>query len=141
MKMDEFNQQDALLDKALGNLPIAPLPPDFVNQVMATIETVDVAQSQSVNRSPSPIRFRLQFLDIVLALFWSAILAAVWLIILWWTGIMQLNWLPPIQSTFNFGEHLATLNPSLLIGGTLLFLLELSLLGLIGLNLLGERPS
>ncbi len=136
MKMDEYNQQDALLEKTLNQLPITPMPPDFVNQVMTRLDTVTAAHQPT-----TPIRFRLQFLDVVLALFWSATLVFVWLIILWGTGMIQFAWLPSIQPSFAFLEHLSSLNPTILIGGTMLFLLEIGLLGLIGLNLLGERPS
>ena len=161
--MDEFNQQhDALLDSALNELAITPLPPDFTNQVMANIHpakcrrSVDRVPKTSANLGkprpnahsahrhavPStPIRFRLQFLDIALALFWSLALAVIWIITLWWTGLLRLDWLPQAQPSFSFVEQLSLINPSFLLAGIILLLLEMSLLGLVGMNLLGERPS
>lgn len=138
--MDEFNpHQDSLLNSALNKLPVAPLPPNFVAQVLEHVQAVQT--TTRLNLPTPPIRFRLQFLDIALALFCSGILAIIWLIILWGTGNIQFNWLPTMQPNFTFIDQFSMLNPSLLVGGVILFLLEISLLGLVGLNLLGERPS
>lgn len=135
--MDELNrQQDALLGSALNELPLAPLPPEFTTQVMTTIHS---AKREVL--SDAPIRFRLQFLDIALALFWSLVLAFVWTITLWWTGLLRLDWLPEAQASFSFVDQLVVTNPSLLLGGIMLLLLEMCLLGLVGVNLLGERTA
>lgn len=48
---------DPLIDEALEQRPIAPLPPGFVNQVMARIQAVPEKASRKV------IRFRLELLD------------------------------------------------------------------------------
>jgi hypothetical protein len=140
--MDEFNQQqNTLLDSALNDLAIAPLPPDFTNQVMANIHALTVHSAQREAVPAAPIRFRLQFLDIALALFWSLALAVIWMITLWWTGLLRLDWLPQAQPNFSFVEQLPLINPSLLLAGIILLLLEMSLLGLVAVNLLGDRPS
>jgi hypothetical protein len=140
--MDEFNQQqNALLDSALNELAIAPLPPDFTNQVIANIHAANAHSTQREAVPAAPIRFRLQFLDIALALFWSLTLAVIWMITLWWAGLLRLDWLPQAQPSISFVEQLSLTNPSLLLAGIILLLLEMSLLGLVGLNLLGERPS
>ncbi len=140
--MDESNQrQDALLDSALNELLIAPLPPDFANQVMANIHLADVHSAQRYAVPSTPIRFRLQFLDIALALFWSLVLTFIWMITLWWTGLLRFDWLPQAQISFSFVEQLSLTNPFLLVAGIILLLLEMSVLGLVGVNLLWERPS
>ena len=138
--MDEFNeQQDALMDNALYKLAIVPLPPDFTRQVMANVQAL---QRHTNQRSASaPIRFRLQFLDIALALFWSSLIAVVWVFVLWLTGNLPFDSLLQIQQSFSIIEQLSLINPAVLLGGIILLLLEISLLGLIGVNLLGERPS
>ena len=135
--MDEFNQQqDHLLDSALNELPLAPLPSDFTRQVMAVVQPA----SQEVVTAV-PIRFRLQFLDIALAMFWSLALVFIWLATLWWTGLLRFDWLPQVQASFSFVEQLSPANPSFLLGGIILLLLEMCLLCLVGVNLLGERLS
>lgn len=137
--MDDFNQQeDTLLDSALNKLAISPLPPDFTHQVMAAVHLANTRSTQ--NNAAVPVRFRLQFLDVALALFWSLALAVVWIFVLWLTGILPVNWLPQAQSNFSLLDQLSPANPTLLLTGIILLLLEMSLLGLIGLNLLGERP-
>ena len=147
--MDESNQQqNALLDSALNEMTIVPLPPDFTNQVIVNIHPAKCRKPRPNAHSayryavPStPIRFRLQFLDIALALFWSIALTFIWMIALWWTGLLRLDWLPQAQLSFSFVDQLSLTNPSLLLAGIILLLLEMSLLGLVGMNLLGERPS
>lgn len=134
--MDEFNQQqDALLESALNELPLVPLPPDFTRQIMAAVYA---AQSEAV--PATPIRFRLQFLDIALALFWSLALVFIWLTTLWWTGILHIDWLPEAQINVSLLNQLSLAYPTLLIGGIMLLLLEMCLLGLVGVNLFGEHP-
>ncbi len=129
--MNNFQQEEnTLLDNALNQLPLAPLPPGFTRQVM-----------NAIGQNAPAVRFRLHFIDIALALFWAMVLAAVWLIVLWLTGILSPAWLSFESFSFKPGEQLALSNPSLLVGGSLLLLLEVSLLGLIGLNLLGDRLS
>lgn len=129
--MNSFDQeQDALLDNALNQLPLAPLPPGFSQQVM-----IAIAQS-----APA-VRFRLHFIDIVLAMFWALILAIIWLVVLWVSGIINPAWLPFETFSFKFSTQMTPYNPLLLIGGSILLLLEVSFLGLIGLNLLGDRLS
>lgn len=137
--MDDFNQQeDTLLDSALNKLTIAPLPHNFTNQVMAAVHSANAQTTQ--NNAAAPVRFRLQFLDVALALFWSLALAVVWIFVLWLTGVLPINWLPQMQTSFSIIDQLTMTNPALLLTGIILLLLEMSLLGLIGLNLLGERP-
>ena len=137
--MNNFNQeQERLLENALNNLPLAPLPSGFTNRVMAAVQT---GSRQAVpNGSSTPIRFRLQFLDIALALFWSLALAVIWLFVLWWAGLLQLPGLSPVLPIFPIIEQLSRINPTMLLGGAIIILLEMSLLGLVGLNVLGERP-
>ena len=140
--MDEFNQQqEALLGGALNELAIAPLPLDFVNQVLANIHSANTFTPAAQANSDTPVRFRLQFLDIALALFWSSTLAGLWMIILWWTGLLRLDWLPQAQLNFSLIDQLSNSNPAILIVLTILLLVEISFLGLLGWNLLGERPS
>ncbi|NCF66448.1 MAG: hypothetical protein GWP61_10745 [Chloroflexi bacterium] len=143
--MDEFNQQqDVLLDSALNELPIAPLPPDFAHQVMVNVRSTNAYPAQRTAEqiySATPIRFRLQFLDVSLALFWSLALLLVWAIVLWWTGLLRLNWLPQVQPIVSSIDPVAVANPVYLFAGIIIILLEISLLGLVGVNLLGERPA
>ena len=140
--MDEFNKlQDALLDSALNKLPITPPPPDFTAQVMANIHSLNGRSAQTQTVPTTPIQFRLQFLDIALALFWSLTLIGIWITLLWWTGLLQPDWLPQMQAGFSLVDQLPLTNSSLLLAGIFLLLLEMSLLGLVGVNLLGERPS
>ena len=135
--MDEFNhRQDALLDHALDELPLAPLPADFTRDVMAAVQA---AQREAA--ATAPIRFRLQFLDIALAVFWSAVLVFIWAFTLWWTGVLHLEWLPAAQAGFSLFDPLSAGNPALLLVGIMLLLLELCLLVLVGANLWGERPT
>jgi hypothetical protein len=143
--MDDFSQQqDAQLDSALNQLPIVPLPPDFTDQIMVNIRS---ATAHSVQRhvvqniSFPPVRYRLQFLDIALALFWSLTLIFTWMIILWWMGILRLEWWPQVQPSFYFIDQLSMANPAYLLAGIIFLLLEMSLLGLVGVSLWGERPS
>ena len=72
-------------------------------------------------------------------MFWSLTLAVVWIFVLWWTGVLRLDWLPQLQSSYSFIDQLAMTNPAYLLGGIILLLLEISVLGLVGMNLLGER--
>ena len=140
--MDEFNQlQDALLDGALNELSITPPPPDFTAQVMANIHSLNGRSAQTQTVPTTPIQFRLQFLDIALALFWSLTLIVIWITSLWWTGLLQPDWLPQMQAGFSLVDQLPLTNSSFLLVGIFLLLLEMSLLGLVGVNLLGERPS
>ena len=131
--MDEFDQQqDALLDSALDELPLEPLPSDFTRRVMAGVHAV-----QREAMPAASIRFRLQFLDIALALFWSLALIFIWLATLWWTGLLSLEWLPQARADFSLVEQMPLTNASLLFAGIMLLLLEMSLLGLVGVNLFG----
>ena len=143
--MDEFNQQqDVLLDSALSELPIAPLPPDFAHQVMVNVRSTNAYPAQRTAKqiySATPNRFRLQFLDVSLALFWSLALLLVWAIVLWWTGLLRLDWLPQVQPIVSSIDPVAVANPVYLFAGIIIILLEISLLGLVGVNLLGERPA
>lgn len=135
--MDEFNpRQDTLLDRSLNELPFAPLPADFTRDVMAAVQA---AQREAAPATPT--RFRLQFLDIALAVFWSVVLAFIWAFTLWWTGVLHFKWLPAVQASFSLFDPLSAANPALLLGGIMLLLLELCLLVLVGVNLWGERPS
>lgn len=135
--MDDFHQQqESLLNSALNDLPRAPLPPDFIAQVMARVHAVQAP----VPRAAAPIRFRLQFLDIALAGFWSLALGAIWLFVLWWAGLLPLSWLPQVQSALPTIAQPSLANPALLLAGAIIILLELILLGLVGMNVLGERP-
>lgn len=140
--MDEYNQlQDALLDSALNELPVSPLPPGFNAQVMAHIHAPNVPSTPRQAIPSTPIHFRLQFLDIALAFFWSLTLIVICIAALWWTGLLQLDWLPQAQTSFSLVDQLGLTNASLLLTGIMLLLLEMCLLGLVGVNLLGERPS
>lgn len=143
--MDDFNpQQDTLLDSALNELPMAPLPSGFTTQVMAAIQAEAANPTARTARQTQPyptIRFRLQPLDVALALFWSLVLIVIWLTTLWWTGALTIDWLPPVQANFSLVEKLSFANPGLLLAGVILVILELSVLGLVGFNLLGERPT
>ena len=77
--MDELNQhQNALIDTALDEYPLAPLPPGFINQVMRRVTALPL--------TAEPIRFRLQFLDLALSFFWAGILLLGLMLILWLTG-------------------------------------------------------
>jgi hypothetical protein len=134
--MDEFDQrQDSLLNNALNELPLAPLPADFTKQVMRRIHL-----EQNEAGSAAPVGFRLHFLDIVLALCWSLILVFIWLTTLWWAGLLRIDWLPEAGADIFFVEQLSLSNPSILLAGIMLLLLEMCVLGLVGLNLLGEQP-
>jgi len=131
--MDEFDQQqDALLDSALDELPLEPLPSDFTRRVMAGVHAV-----QREAMPAASIRFRLQFLDIALALFCSLALILIWLATLWWTGLLSLEWLPQAQAGLFLVEQLSLANASLLFSGIILLILEMSLLGLVGVSLFG----
>jgi len=140
--MDEFNQEhDALLDSALNELTIVPLPPDFTNQIMANVHAANAQPAQRYAVPAASIRYRLQFLDIALALFWSLVLVFIWMIALWWTGLIRLDWLPQVQHSFSFVEQLSLTNSSFLLVGIIVLLLEMCLLGLVAVNLFGERPT
>lgn len=140
--MDEFNQQhDALLNSALNELPIVPLPPDFTNQVMANLLAQNAQTAQRDAVLAVTIRYRLQFLDVALALFWSLALFFIWMIAFWWTGLIHLDWLPQTPHSFSFVEQVSLANPFLLLAGIIFLVLEMSLLGLLAVNLLGERPT
>ena len=69
--MDEQLSTDPILDEALDNLPLEPLPPHFVNRVMAEVQQTPQAV---VHES-----FRLNYLDFLipgfLLLFFGAITA------------------------------------------------------------------
>lgn len=135
--MDDFNQQqDTLLDSALNQLPTAPLPPDFTRRVMVQIQSAAVPSRTAESYTAAPIRFRLQFLDVALALFWSLALVAVWAFVLWWTEVLPLNLLPQPQLSFSIVDQLPLTISPLLMLGVILTILELTLLGLVGVNLL-----
>ena len=56
--MDEQLLTDPILDEALNNLPLEPLPPHFVNRVMAEVQqTPQVVTHES---------FRLNYLDFLI---------------------------------------------------------------------------
>ncbi|MDX1418105.1 MAG: hypothetical protein R3293_28140, partial [Candidatus Promineifilaceae bacterium] len=91
--MNEFEQlQDEILAKALDEIPVASLPPGFIANVMANVHPR--APQVSPNGTQRPTRFRLQFLDVALAVFWSLALLTVWGITLWWTGLFSPAWMP-----------------------------------------------
>jgi hypothetical protein len=61
--MDEHTAyQDQLIDTALDERPIAPLPPAFVERVMARVHEAPAATARP------PVAFRLELLDIAVPL-------------------------------------------------------------------------
>ncbi len=83
--MEERDYQENWLDEALQSYPLADLPPGFVQRVMARV----AAQP----RTAVP-RFRLQFLDVAVALAWSSLFVLVLVGIFSYTGQIQVEWLP-----------------------------------------------
>ena len=131
--MNELNRrQEALIDTTLGDYPLAPLPLDFAEQVMARIDAAQPA--------PTAIRFKLQFLDIALSLFLAIFVSLSLVLGLWLTGILDIVWLPNFQlnlavtSLLNQGD-LAWWR----IGGALI-VGEFVLAILVCVNLWGDRP-
>ncbi len=80
--MDEETLTDTLIEEALQAYPLAPLPDQFTEQLMAHVQTRALI-------SP-PIRFRLDVLDFAI----PGIVALVGIIVLALTGIFPLPQLP-----------------------------------------------
>jgi hypothetical protein len=76
--MNTPQDPDALLDTALDNYPMAPLPAGFVQATMA--------------RLIPPVRFHLHFLDLAVPLVFSLLLLALFAVFFWLRG--TLTWLP-----------------------------------------------
>lgn len=85
-EMDEQNhRQERMIDTALDEYPLAPLPPGFVEQVMSRI---------SAPQPVTPAPFKLQFLDVALPAFVAVFTAIVWGVGSWLAGQWYLPWLP-----------------------------------------------
>jgi hypothetical protein len=78
--MIETKNADALVEAALDNYPLAPLPPGFVRATMA--------------RLTPPIRFRFYFLDLALPFGFTLLLLPLFGLYLWLRGVITLAWLP-----------------------------------------------
>lgn len=78
--MNELNNADALVEAALDNHPLAPLPSGFVRATMA--------------RLTPPIRFRFYFLDLALPFGFTLVPLSLFGLFLWLRGIITLAWLP-----------------------------------------------
>lgn len=86
--MNDLNlpeQPETTLEAALTDFPLAPLPPRFVEQVMAQVQRYPRFQ-------PEP--FRLQFLDFALPAFWATFAMLLLALVSWSSGQWQMEWLP-----------------------------------------------
>ena len=112
--MDELNQyQNSLIDAALDEYPLTPLPPGFTNQVMSRVTALPI--------STEPIQFRLQFLDVVLSFFWAGILSLGLILILWLMGQLAAPGAVDLQNSLTAVGQTGIMNLTWLgIGGALL---------------------
>jgi hypothetical protein len=81
---DEYQQANSIITEALESYPQVSLPPGLINHIMTQVETQPRVQ---------PERFRLQFLDIALALCFGGIVALMLVAIFATFGILNLSWL------------------------------------------------
>ena len=77
------------LEESLHTLPLAPLPPGFVRQVMVQV----AAQPQT-----APPRFRLQFLDVALALALGGFMILLLSTAVWYLEQSDAGWLPALMA-------------------------------------------
>ncbi len=77
-------QTDTILETALTTVPLAPLPTGFMARTLRQLPP----------RAIAVIRFRLEFLDMALPLAVGVFVAAILLVIGWYTGILSLDWFP-----------------------------------------------
>jgi len=77
------------LEESLHTLPLAPLPPGFVRQVMVQV----AAQPQT-----APPRFRLQFLDVALALALGGFMILLLSTAVWYLEQSETGWLPALRA-------------------------------------------
>ena len=82
---DEHQFPETIIDESLQSYPQAALPPGFMNRIMTQVEAMPRIQ---------PERFRLHFLDIVLALCLGSVVTIVLVAIFGYFGIVNLSWLP-----------------------------------------------
>jgi hypothetical protein len=80
-----MNENDPLIDAALDSYPLAPLPPRFIGRTMAGIQ------------AGSRLRFRLDFLDLALPVFFGIFGVTIIGLALWLVNALNPLWLLELQ--------------------------------------------
>jgi hypothetical protein len=129
--MNELDEQqyEAIIDQALQDYPLTPLPTHFVAQVMARVTHLPQWR-------PEP--FRLQWRDVVVPAITAVFIYLLLSLSLWLLG-QDVTWLPEAPTLFSIGaDSLRT------IGWFSIMLMmvvgEIGLLLLVGANLWWDRP-
>ena len=128
---DNRQLTETIIDEALQSYPQAALPPRFLAQVMTQIEALPRVQSE---------RFRLHFLDIVLALCLGSVVTLMLVGILGYFGVVNLSWLPiNALQTVSFTDDLSASTQFWLILSVILFA-EIGLGAGVCVQLWQDRP-
>jgi len=119
---------DTMIEEALNNTPLEPLPPGFVNQVMVHV--------QAASPTAAPPRFRLDFLDWALPLF-SALFA---LLVLGFVGRWQILGLAEGLSQATVTAVYHSFSPDWLFVSGLVIFAEIFLAAAVGVWVWFDRP-
>lgn len=95
----ELESGEPGLEKSLRALPLVDLPPGFVNRVMVQV----AAQPQM-----APVRFRLQFLDVALAIGLGSFVTLLLVMAFWYREQMDIGWLPTLMAYVGQGGQSST---------------------------------
>lgn len=129
--MDEFieQQSETMVEQALDEYPLAPLPPHFVRQVMVRVARLPQWQ-------PEP--FRLHWRDTVVPALMTVFVYLLLSLSLWLFG-RDVAWLPPTPALFSMNvDSLATVG--WLSVAIMILVGEIGLLMWVGVSLWWDQP-
>lgn len=84
--MPESNELDPRIDAALDSYPVFPLPEDFVHRTMAQV-------------TPTMVRFRLDFLDLVIPAFIAIFALLAFAMLIWTLNHLNPFWVLELGAT------------------------------------------
>jgi hypothetical protein len=128
-----MNETDRLIDAALDSYPLAPLPPRFVRRTMAAIRAGSPA-------FPRP-KFRLEFLDVALPVFFGFFGVTILGLGLWFVNAINPLWLLQLEIRTQWYLQNLNLLPVGWFAGAAIAGVCAVALAVVGLAVALERPA